>query len=131
MVERGSDHGGRRRRYSAEEKRRLIAATTAPGASVAAVARAYGLNANMLFNWRRQARRADAATPTTHNATAFVPVGVIGPAVTPPATGGAADRPVGQIEIELPNGVRPRVDASVELPALRRVLAALKEEGTI
>jgi transposase len=127
MVERGSDRGGRRRRYSAEEKQRLIAATLAPGASVAAVARAHGLNANLLFNWRRQARRADAAVPATSNAAAFVPVGVIGPAVPPPATGGAADRPVGRIEIELTTGVRLRVDASVELPALRRVLAALRD----
>jgi transposase len=125
MVERRAGRGGRRRRYSADEKRRLIAATLEPGASVAAVARAHGLNSNMLFNWRRQAQR-DAAPPAG-SAAELIPLGVIGPAVVPPAAGGSADRPVGRIEIELTSGIRLRVDASVEVPALRRVLAALKD----
>jgi len=37
---------------SLEEKRRIVEATLAEGASVALVARAHGVNANLVFNWR-------------------------------------------------------------------------------
>lgn len=127
MIERRSGRGGGRRRYLAEEKRRLVAATLEPGASVAAVARQHGLNTNMLFNWRREARRAAADAVPTSKAAGFVPLGVIGPAL--PATRRAGDGPGGRIEIELPNGIRLRLDASVAAPALRRVVATLKDIG--
>ncbi len=53
----GADGGERRRRtWSADQKQRIIAESFAPGASVAEVARRYGLNANMLFTWRRRER---------------------------------------------------------------------------
>jgi len=35
------------------EKRRIVEETLAEGASVALVARAHGVNANLVFNWRR------------------------------------------------------------------------------
>jgi transposase len=35
------------------EKRRIVEETLAPGASVARVARAHGINANQVFGWRR------------------------------------------------------------------------------
>src|SRR5271155_4247527 len=57
----GADGGGRRRRtWSADQKQRIIAESFAPGASVAEVARRYGLNSNMLFTWRRR-ERADVS----------------------------------------------------------------------
>jgi transposase len=37
-----------------EEKRRIVEETLAEGASVARIARAHGVNANLVFNWRRQ-----------------------------------------------------------------------------
>lgn len=46
-----------RRHYSAAEKARLVAAAAEPGASVARIAREHGINANLLFGWRRQARQ--------------------------------------------------------------------------
>ena len=53
----GADGGERRRRtWSADQKQRIIAESFAPGASVAEVARRYGLSANMLFTWRRRER---------------------------------------------------------------------------
>ena len=53
----GADGGERRRRtWSADQKQRIIAESFAPGGSVAEVARRYGLNANMLFTWRRRER---------------------------------------------------------------------------
>jgi len=42
-----------RKRRSAAEKRLIVEQALEPGASVARVARAHGLNANVVFNWRR------------------------------------------------------------------------------
>jgi len=41
----------KRRHRSREEKRRIVEEALAEGASVAAVARAHGVNANLVFNW--------------------------------------------------------------------------------
>jgi transposase len=43
----------RRQQRSIAEKRRMVEETLVPGASVARVARAQGVNANQLFGWRR------------------------------------------------------------------------------
>lgn len=45
--------GERRRFRTVEEKRRIVEEALEPGASVARVARAHGVNANLLFGWRR------------------------------------------------------------------------------
>ena len=46
--------GRRRHRSWPEElKREIVAASLEPGASVAVVARRYGVNANQLFSWRK------------------------------------------------------------------------------
>ena len=42
-----------RRRHAAELKRQVLAACAEPGASVAQVALAHGLNANLVHKWRR------------------------------------------------------------------------------
>ena len=43
-----------KRRYRAlEEKRQIVEETFSEGASVALVARAHGVNANLVFNWRK------------------------------------------------------------------------------
>lgn len=42
-----------RQRRSIAEKRRIVEETLVPGASVARVARAHGINANQVFGWRR------------------------------------------------------------------------------
>ncbi len=47
----------KRQRRSAELKRQIVEETLAPGASVARVARAHGVNANQVFAWRRQYQR--------------------------------------------------------------------------
>ena len=51
-----------RRRHAEELKARVLAACAEPGASVAAVAQAHGLNANLVHKWRR-GRGASALTP--------------------------------------------------------------------
>jgi transposase len=44
----------KRRHLALEEKRRIVEETFVDGASVARIAQAHGLNANLVFNWRRQ-----------------------------------------------------------------------------
>src|ERR1700675_398638 len=46
-----------RRRWPVVEKCRIVEQTLKPGASVAGVALAHGVNANQVFTWRRQYRQ--------------------------------------------------------------------------
>jgi len=50
----------RRRRRSAEEKREIAEASLKPGASVRAVAEAYGVHPSQVGKWRRLHRRASS-----------------------------------------------------------------------
>jgi transposase len=88
------DAGGRsRRRHSGEVKRVVLAECAKPGASVARVALAHGLNANLVHKWRRLAGRECGAAVATRGEV-FVPV-----AVAPATPTVAAD-----IRIELRRG---------------------------
>jgi transposase len=60
-----------RRRHSVQLKEEVLAECAKPGASVAAIALAHGLNANVVHKWRRVA----AGTLTSPVGT-FVPVAV-------------------------------------------------------
>lgn len=69
----------RRRRHSAQFKAEAVGACQQPGVSVAAIALARGLNANMLRDWVRKAersRRPIAIQPTMpmNPAEGFVPM---------------------------------------------------------
>ena len=94
-----SEDRKRRRRYSAQLKAQVMAECEAPGASVAQVAMAHGINANVVHRWRQWAReggpRRTRVLPATPVAEGFVPVVV-------------ADAPAGakaeEIHIELRRG---------------------------
>jgi transposase len=62
-----------RRFRSVSEKREIVDLTLEPGASVALVARAHGLNANQVFKWRRAFER-DELVDSTAACTALLPV---------------------------------------------------------
>ncbi|MGO9632498.1 MAG: IS66-like element accessory protein TnpA [Steroidobacteraceae bacterium] len=125
----------RRRKWSAEEKAALLSEVDAEGGRVAMVARRHGLSESLLYNWRSVAQAAadrDGPEPIE-----FVPVGVIDRASEvrpvlltapehPSSANGHQDDRVGEIEIQLPNGVRIRVNALVNEKALSRVFRALK-----
>jgi transposase len=49
-----------KRTYSAETKAELLAACRAPGASIAAVASAHGMNANVLHRWLKESSQSRA-----------------------------------------------------------------------
>jgi len=96
-----TDHRrGKRRSYSTAFKRRVVAETLAPGASVASVARHHGLNANMVFAWRRDPRFGPGG-----DAAAFLPVEVTATEVSAPPgpVSGPSDS---RIEIALASGHR-------------------------
>jgi transposase len=62
-----------RRRHDDELKDRVLSECAAPGASVAQVALAHGLNANLVHKWRRQAV-GDKPSVRTPEMTTFIPV---------------------------------------------------------
>jgi transposase-like protein len=64
--------GRRVRRWrSVAEKRRIVELTWEPGASVALVARAHGVNANQVFKWRRAFERSEMSEPTATSVAYF------------------------------------------------------------
>jgi transposase len=132
----------------------MVAEALSLSASVADIARRHGINANLLFNWVRSARKLSLAAaclapepPAPIFSGDFIQLGVvadapgIGPTLISRADAGepaklssgpqaataaeAKTRP-GLIEIELANGTRLRVDAFVNQRALHRVMSVLK-----
>jgi transposase len=81
-----------RRFWPAEEKRRMVAESFTPGASVSKVAQRYGVNANLLFTWRRQEARS-TAVGGCEEPVKLLPVRVA--AAGTPAAPAAASEPVG------------------------------------
>jgi transposase len=64
-----TDKKTKRRRYSDELKAQVLAECEAPGVSVAKVAMAHGINANIVHGWRqaqREARQRAVARPHQH-----------------------------------------------------------------
>lgn len=83
--------GEPRRRHDAELKAKVLAACDVPGASVAAVARAHELNANLVHKWRRGQGAAvvERATPVTGviaTAGEFVALALPSPLPSPSST---------------------------------------------
>lgn len=120
----------RRREHSAEFKRELVARSLEPGVSVAAIAMEGGINANLLFGWRRKhldrIPQADSAVPRQPSAV-LLPVSIeTAPAERPctPSTTSSV-RSGGTIEIEI-GSARVRLRGGVDEASLRMVLMALR-----
>jgi transposase len=47
----------KRRKWSMEERQRIVQASLQAGTTVEAVARIYGVNANQIYDWRKQQRQ--------------------------------------------------------------------------
>src|SRR5450432_3047776 len=98
--------GRRPRRWrTVSEKRRIAELTFEPGASVALVARANGVNANQVFKWRRALERGELVEPAAAS-TALLPVTLSASSETAIATreAGMQEPPpqTGAIHIEIP-----------------------------
>jgi transposase len=143
-----------RRFWSQGHRQRVVAEALAPDASVAEVARRYGLNANLVFKWIKRAKagwpdqrrvQSTIEKPSIDEPIGFVPVTVFDgtaarlpassetpaiDAVTPthgPRRKRRAAQRRGVIDIALPDGARISVDAEVDETALRVVLSAMKD----
>jgi transposase len=121
-----------RRRHTDAFKQALVERSLVPGASVAAIAQDAGINANLLFNWRRLHLQS-SALPAADAARApvLLPVTVVDPALassSPPAPppAPAARASAGSIEINI-RGTVVRVRGSVDEASLRTVLRALAD----
>ena len=75
-----SEKVAKRRRYEAELKALVVAECDAPGASVAKVAMAHGINANIVHGWRKRgiqgrgAPRIESSADACPMSAAFVPI---------------------------------------------------------
>jgi len=122
---------GPRRRYTLEEKRAIVEETRQRGSSVAVVAQRNGINANVVFGWRRLYRQgllsADAVeAPALLPVTIETPTGVPGEAAPGKETHRARRRDRGgAIEIEFAGGIRMCVRGKVNRTTLARVIAVL------
>jgi transposase len=123
-----------------EEKRHIVEQTLAAGGSVARVARAHGVNANQVFQWRRQYQRG-LLGPGNTEAVSLLSVRVTealareapnnrGEAAR---SSGIAERGAGEprrrtasgmIQVELPKG-QVRITGSIDRESLRVVLECL------
>lgn len=130
----------RRRQWAPEEKAALLGEIEAAGGRVSVVADRHGISKSLLYNWRSASKAvALGLRGVAPGSAGFIQLGVVtdrsceGPALRL-AAGAAYLRGVapalaeraGAMEIDLPDGVRVRVDGTVDETALRRVLSALR-----
>jgi len=117
--------GGKREFRSKEERRRIVEETFKPGASVALVARANGVNANQVFKWRRQYRngRLGSTPPTT-----LIPVKVSEAiqSVRPISRRRSKARESGIIDIDLGHA-RIRIQGRADPECVRAALQGLAQ----
>jgi transposase len=130
MPRQDTPSGATRRRHAADFKRDLVERCLQPGASVSGIALQNGVNANVLFRWRREHLRA-VSRAQDHGAAPAVllPVEVaataIGTKPEAPASRSLESSP-GVIEIDI--GIaRVRLRGSVDEANVRCVLHTLKD----
>lgn len=134
MADQDTPSRRRRRDHSPELKRELVRQCLLPGASVSSIAMAHGINANLVFKWRREHRAALAASPGPAQAAgpALLPITLASatPVDTTEASGAAptpcaARASAGSIELDFA-GARLRLRGAVDQESLVALLAALR-----
>ncbi len=123
--------GRRPRRWrTVSEKRRIAELTLQPGASVALVARAHGVNANQVFKWRRALKRGELNESAVGSA-ALLPVMVSSPCEAVSATGDVEAQEQatsgGSIHIEFPGRAMISVERGADASLLRSILESLRK----
>lgn len=126
-----------RRHHDRAFKAKLVELSMQPGASASTIAREHGINANLLFTWRREHRDA-AAESSVSQAAVLLPVRLARPAaeectastvqmLPTPAAANRASRP-GVIELEVA-GAHLRLRGAVDEASLCSVLRALRQSA--
>ena len=127
--EAGSPRSVRRWR-TVSEKRRIAELTFEPGASVALVARAHGVNANQVFKWRRALKRGELVDPA-ETSTALLPVTLSTACETAieRREAGMQEQPqqTGSIHIEFPGRAMISVERGADPSLLRSLLESLRK----
>ena len=92
-----------RRRHSAAFKAQVLSACAEPGASVAAVALSFGLNDNLVHQWRRGRGASPALSPasaTVERAREFVELSLPAPPAAPSPSHSAASAETIRLEFK-------------------------------
>ncbi|MDP9652060.1 MULTISPECIES: IS66-like element accessory protein TnpA [Paraburkholderia] len=113
------------RRRTVDEKRQIVEEALSSGRSVAEIARSHDLNANQLFDWRKQ--YLDGRLGVNGRECALLPVTVDEAGDSGVAEPAACVPPVsmpGKIRIQLPRG-EIHVEGSVDPDTLRVVIQCL------
>jgi transposase len=122
-----AESGRRARRFrTVSEKRRIAELTFEPGASVALVARAHGVNANQVFKWRRALKRGELSEPAAAS-TSLLPVVMAAPCESINSTGETESAPSGAIHIEFPGRAMISVERGADPSLLRSILESLRK----
>lgn len=132
MADQHTPSSRRRRDHSPELKRELVRQCLLPGASVSSIAMAHGINANLVFKWRREHRTAVAASLEPAPASALLPI-TLAPATSDGMTQASHSVPTScaaranasSIELAFA-GARLRLRGTVDQESLVAVLAALR-----
>jgi transposase-like protein len=110
---------------SLEEKQAILADARASGGSVAAIARKYGVNANLIFAWMRLEEQGLLQARTRSAPPKLLAVTVVPEAATEPEPAATAS-PREDVEIVLPDGICVRVHGAVPSEQIDRVLRLLR-----
>jgi transposase len=117
----------RRRAHSAAFRADVVAESLVPGVRVQDVANRHGICPSLIYRWRRPAGADTAGDGVVRLFPVRIAESSGGTLASPPsASRPAAGRRAGSIEIELAGDVRVRVDETVNVVALRRVLSVLR-----
>jgi len=127
------EEGRARVRRSVADKRRIVELTFAPGASVARVAQAEGVNSHQVFQWRHSYRHGGLVLPDP-GAPCLLPVVVqqerpdgLDEQSTVVEQVEASKPASGAIHIEIPGRALIRVEHSADLALLRVILESLRK----
>ena len=116
---------GRRRTWSADDKARIVAEAAQPGVVVSEIARRWQVTPQQVFDWRRQARKALAASMVPAEP-AFVPIVSMGQvAASDPAA--PACRSGARLDVRLAGAelrIAPGTDAALLTMVLRAIRAS-------
>lgn len=125
MADGIEESSGRRvRRWRSDsEKLEIVQLTLKPGASVAEVARAHGVNANQVFTWRRAFERGEL----TEHCSALIPVAVASAEGASSEAQEAAAPAGGAVNIELPGRALISVEHGADPSVVRAVLESLRK----
>lgn len=120
----------KKRFWADEEKREICAQATAPGMSVAQVARRYAVNANLIFKWLKDPRFApDAGAPERE--TAFLPieinadVAVDSAPIDVPMPSPSVPLSASRVDITLSDGRRILIEGPTALPSVVSLVQGL------